>query len=232
MRRLLLVFLLLSGQASALTLVTEDYPPLNFTTDGGQTITGSATDVMREILRRTGIPATISLRPWRLAYKLAQDNPETCVFTTVRTEARESLFKWIGPLATSHWTLYALADNPISARTLNDLKPYAIGGYQSDAKALHMKALGFKIDEANTELQSLKKLQAGRVDLWIASTNSGPWNARALGIRIKPVFTLKEAHGYAACNRAVPSADIARMNAALQAMRADGTYERLMQAYK
>ena len=218
--------------AQALTLLTEEYPPLNFSTDGGQTVVGLSTDVLREALGRAGMPASFALHPWRNAYRMAQETPDTCVYTTVRTEAREKQFKWVGPLASTHWTLYALADSPIKGNSLNELKRYVVGGYQHDAKSLYMQSLGFRVDEANTEQQSLKKLAARRVDLWVSSTNSAPWNARALGVKIKPVYTLKEVFGYAACNPAVPDADIDRLNATLRQMRSDGTYERLSAPYR
>ncbi len=228
----LIPFLAFALPAQALTLVTENYPPNNFSTDDGKTITGQATDVLREAIARAGMSATIALHPWRNAYKIAQETPDTCVYTTVRTEEREKQFKWVGPLVSAHWTLYALADSPIKANSLNELKRYVIGGYQRDAKSIHMQSLGFTVDDANTEQQSLKKLMSGRVDLWVSSTNSAPWNARALGIKLKPVYTLKEVFGYAACNLAVPDADIKRLNDALQRMRADGTHDRLLAPYR
>ena len=118
MKWLLAFLALASAQAGALTLTTEDYPPFNFSTDGGKTMTGSASDVMNEVLKRTGIKATMSLYPWERAYKAAQDDKDTCVFSATRTEAREKLFKWVGPLASDSWTLYAKPDSTITAKTL------------------------------------------------------------------------------------------------------------------
>lgn len=226
------LLLLCALPAHALTLVTEQYPPLNFSSDGGMTITGQATDILREALANTGIQASFALHPWRHAYKIALDSPDTCVFTTARTADREKLFKWVGPLSSSSWTLYALADSPIQAQSLDDLKRYVIGGYQNDAKSLYIKSLGFRVDMANSEQQSLKKLIAGRVDLWVSTTHSVAWNARNLGIQLKAVYTLKEIFGYAACNPSVPDADIKRLNAALDLMRADGRFERLAAPYR
>ena len=56
--------------------------------------------------------------------------------------------------------------------------------------------------------------------------------ARALGVKLKPVYTLKEVFGYAACNLAVPDADIKRLGDALQRMRADGSHDRLLAPYR
>ena len=231
-----LLALLAAGAAApafALTLLTEDFPPLNYSPDGGQTVVGTSADLMREALRRSGISAALVLLPWRLAYKRAQDDKEACVFSTSRTAEREALFKWVGPLSQSQWMLYARADSPIApAAALDELKKYVIGGYQGDARTQYLKEQGFMVDEANTEPQSLKKLEAKRVDLWSATSNSGPWNAHQLGIAIKPIIAYQQGQAsYAACNPALPDELINRLNRALDAMRADGTYRRILETY-
>jgi polar amino acid transport system substrate-binding protein len=232
MKLILAILSLISSQAWALTLTTEDYPPLNFSTDGGKTVTGSSTDVLNEVVKRTGMKATIAIYPWQRAYKMAQDDKDTCVYSTTRTEAREKLFKWVGPLAPSTWTLYAKADSPITAKTLDDVKKYTIGGYQGDAKAIFLKEKGFKVDEAVNEEQNVKKLDAGRIDLWASTSGAGPWFAKTLGVKIKPVVAFQDVQMYAACNLAMPDADIAKMNDAIKAMKADGTQDKFIKAYQ
>ncbi|MEI7429659.1 MAG: ABC transporter substrate-binding protein [Betaproteobacteria bacterium] len=232
MKRLLLLLCLLSTPTWALTLTTEEYPPLNFSPDNGVTVSGSSTDLMREIMRRSGLTGTISIYPWQRAFNMALSIKDGCVFSTTRTEAREQQFKWVGPLSTTHWVLFAKADSSIQAKTLEDLRPYTIGGYQGDAKALFLIEKGFKVDEAINEDQNFKKLNAGRISLWAAGSDNGPWYAKKLNIKIKPVLDFNEVRLYAACNPAIPDADIARMNEALKAIRADGTYNRIFKAYE
>ena len=226
------MLLLISAQAAALTLTTEEYPPYNFSTDGGKTITGSTTDVMNEVLKRTGIKATKAVYPWQRAYRMALDDKETCVYSATRSVAREKLFKWVGPLAPDSWVLFAKADSTIHASTLDDVRKYKIGGYQGDAKAAYLKERGFSLDEAVNEEQNIRKLDAGRIDLWAASTAVGPWTAKNLGVKIKPVLTFKEVQMYAACNLSMPDADIAKMNEAIKAIKSDGSMDRFLKAYQ
>ena len=232
-RLLAMLAVVCAPHASALTLLAEDFPPLNYSNDGGQTVIGASTDLLREALHRSGTRASIEMHPWRYAYKQALEAKDTCVFSTSRTETREPLFKWVGPLSQSQWVLYARADSPIRPTdSLATLKSYVVGGYQGDARTLYLKEQGFTVDEAQTEQQSLKKLEARRVDLWSATSNSGPWNAKQLGIAIKPIIAYREGQAsYAACNLSVPDELIARLNAALSAMRADGTQKRLQDPY-
>ena len=226
------VLILTPIYASALTLTTEDYPPFNFSADGGKTMTGSASEVMNEVLKRTGIKATMSIYPWERAYKAAQDDKETCVFSATRTEAREKLFKWVGPLAADSWTLYAKPDSTITAKTLDDVKKYTIGGYQGDAKAIFLKGKGLKVDETMKDEQNVKKLDAGRIDLWAASSSVGPWVAKNNNVKIKPIISFQDVQLFAACNLAMPDADIAKMNDAIKAIKSDGTYDKILKNYQ
>ena len=218
--------------AAALTLTTEEYPPFNYSADGGKTIVGSSSELLREALRRSALQATITLYPWQRAFNMALRDKDSCVYSTTRTAAREKRFKWVGPLADSTWVLFARADSPIQASTLAELKPFRIGGYQGDAKAAFLKAQGLTLDEAVNEEQNIRKLDAGRIELWAATSEYGPWYARKFGVGIKPVLVFQHVQMYAACNPAVPDDDIARLNDALEAMRQDGSFDRIMSRHR
>ena len=117
MRPLSVLLLLFALPAQALTLLTEDFPPLSYSPDGGETVVGISVDLLREALARTETPATIALMPWRNAYKRALDDADTCVFSASRTPEREPLFKWIGPLSDGKWVLFARADDRVAPRS-------------------------------------------------------------------------------------------------------------------
>ena len=225
---LLMLGLALGARAAPpLLFVTEEQPPASYLADDGKTVIGTSTALLREMLRRLDLDADFALYAWRMAFRLAQSSPETCVYSTARTEAREKLFKWVGPISENTWVVYALADSPISARQIEDLRPYNIGGYYIDAKTLYLRERGLSLNLAETEAQGLKKLAAGRVDLWLSTARSAPWLAEQLDIKIKPVLVLRRARLYAACNPTVPDALIQRMNVTLREMRQDGSWARI-----
>jgi len=131
--RLLLAMLLccmigLNARAEALLLTTEEAPPFNYTSEDGKSITGSATEIVREAFRRAGLAYRIEIYPWARAYHLAQTEADTCVFSTTRTEEREKLFRWVGPVATSEWVMIARADDEIRLKTLDATRWVAIEG--------------------------------------------------------------------------------------------------------
>lgn len=231
MRFAVAALVFVSAQAMALTFTTEEYPPLNYSKDGGKTVTGHASDLVNEMLKRTGIKARVVLYPWKRAYMMAQENKETCVYSTTRTEAREHLFKWVGPVATDNWVVFANADSNIKVTALDDLKKLKVTAYQGDAKAIFLASKGIATDEAINEELNAKKLAAGRVDVWVSGANSGPWVARDVGVKIKPLFAIQEVEMYLACNLAVPDSEIDRMNEAIKAIKADGSYDGFVKSY-
>jgi len=80
-------------------IMTEELPPLNFTMDGQ--VYGIATDTLLMLMERTGIPVErkdIMMMPWPRAYRAVLKTPNSIIYATARTEQREKLFKWVGPI--------------------------------------------------------------------------------------------------------------------------------------
>ena len=75
----LIPFLTFALPAQALTLVTENYPPNNYSTDDGKTIIGQATDVLREAIARAGMSAVSSSNTMARAFRARS----LAVFTTM-----------------------------------------------------------------------------------------------------------------------------------------------------
>ncbi len=107
MRKIFIAFLLISFfgfgvvHAAELTVITENSPPLNYKKNGK--VTGVATELVQEIMRRTGKVYSIEIMPWARGYRLALKKPNIVLYSTVRTKSREKLFKWVGPIATLKW---------------------------------------------------------------------------------------------------------------------------------
>lgn len=221
------------ASAADLSLTTEEYPPYNYVDPGTTNIVGVATDTVKEVMKRAGIGYRLELMPWQRAYQQARDDAGTCVYSTTVTDERKPLFKWVTPVASNDWVLMAKADNPHPIKTLEDARPYTIGGYQGDALADYLHKQGFKLDLAAHDDLNPAKLQAGRIDFWGTGNLLGPYLLKRLSIsNVAPVLTFQHAELGLACNRAVPDDQIARMQAALEAMTKDGTVEAISQRYR
>lgn len=222
----ILAFFALTAQcfaADPLHFVTEDYPPFNFEDPRTHEAAGISSDLLREALRRAGLTADFKVMPWKRAYASAQEQKDTCVYSTTLTEERKPLFKWVGPLVNNDMVLFAAPDSKIAIATLDDAKPYTIGVYQGDAIETYLHERGFKLDSAQNDGINAKKLEAGRIDLWASSGELAPRLARAAGMTgLKPLLTFQKTVLDLACNPAVDDKSIAALNAALDGMRADG----------
>ena len=227
---LLVVFLHLPvtySAAAELTILTEEFPPLNYTENGK--LTGAMTEVVREITRRLGIADHIQVMPWARGYKRLLTEPNTALFTTARTEARESLFHWVGPLHSARIGLYARKSDPRQIDSIEAaMQVGAIATYRDDVREQLLKSLGFtNIDSSNSPHSNIRKLMSGRVDLWIFDNVGAQQVAREAGIDpqdIKEVLTLQQRVSYIAISKPTSPAIVQRWQAALDEMKADGTF--------
>ncbi|MBT8369695.1 MAG: transporter substrate-binding domain-containing protein, partial [Deltaproteobacteria bacterium] len=185
---LCLIVLVVSGVshvvAQDLTILTEEYPPLSFRQNGK--ITGSTVEVVQEIIRRLNQPAEIKMMPWARGYHLLRTKPNVVLFTTNRTEARENLFHWVGPVAISTNSFYAKKGSKIQINSVEDAKQVgAIASYKDDAREQLLISQGFtNLDSSNSPESNLKKLLSGRVDLWLYDTLGLPGVTKKLGADI------------------------------------------------
>jgi polar amino acid transport system substrate-binding protein len=199
----------------------------------GERVIGIGTDMVREIMARSGIAYTIDLLPWKRAYTEALERKDGCVYSTTRTPEREPLFKWIGPIGEADWVLMGRADRKLNLQTLDDARPYRIGTYNGDARDVYLRERGFHVDPAPNDMTNPRKLMLGRIDLWAASIRRGSLTLAHLGYadKIAPVLVFNRIRVYLACNRAVSDELVTRMNGALEAMERDGSARAILHRY-
>ncbi|MEI8631015.1 hypothetical protein P4S72_00655 [Vibrio sp. PP-XX7] len=76
---------------------------------------------------------------------MALDEKDILIYSIARTKERESLFKWVGPIAPYNVYLFKLkARSDIIVNTLEDVKKYRIGGAYQDVKQLYLVSQGIK----------------------------------------------------------------------------------------
>ena len=229
---LFMIFLLSvpGGLAQELTVISEDNPPFNFIKDG--VFTGSSTEVVREIMRRLGLPAEIQVLTWARAYQLALTQPNVVLFSTARTKEREDLFHWVGPIYKVRFGFYARRGSGLYLTGLADAKKVgAIATYKDDVREQLLKSQGFtNLDSSKSPASNLKKLLAGRVDLWLYSNLGVPSVARQLGIdpaEVELVLPFKDKYAYIAVSKGTPRVMVEKWQAALDDMKRDGSFGRI-----
>ena len=231
-----------SGAAQAasapINLLTENFPPYNMAADGKNyardgNIQGIAADIVREMFERAGIDYTLTLRfPWERVYQTALETPGYGAFVMARLPEREALFKWVGPIGPDDWVLLARADSTINITSLEQARHYKVGAYKGDAIADHLQAQGLEPSLALRDQTNVEKLQSGEIDLWATGDPAGRYLARQQGVTgLKRVLRFDDAQLFLALNRETADEIVARLQAALEQMRADGAVDAIMGRY-
>lgn len=222
----------------SVVLLTENFPPYNMAVNGKnfaqeENIDGIAVDIVREMFKRAGVQYSLTLRfPWDRIYKLALEKPGYGVFVTARLPEREQLFKWVGPIGPDDWVLLAKGDSPLSLASLDEAKQYRIGAYKGDAISQYLTEKGVEHSTSLRDQENARKLMAGQIDLWATGDPAGRYLAKQEGISgLRTVLRFDSAELYLALNKEMPDEIVAKLQAALDQMRAEGFLEKVQNNY-
>ncbi len=210
-----------------LQLITEQYPPLTFRNSFGE-ITGYGSDVAYEIMKRNRVTADVRLTLWSIGYELALYNPNVCLFTMDRTETRENLFQWVGPIGTNTTWFYTRAGSGITIKSLDEARNLErVGVISSWFSGQRLQELGFTNLVAGREPAIMaKKLMAGDIDAFVCTGVTFPDILRDAGYtynEVVPSFALMASDYYIAFSLGTPKSTVDSWQSAFNAMKTDGT---------
>jgi len=222
--------------AQRLTLFTEESPPLNYLGSDAKP-TGLAVEIVQEIQRRVGNTEPIQLVPWARGLARLDSESNVMLFAMGRTAARNPKYQWVGPIYENTYILYSLADASFDLKTIEDAKKLAtVGVYRDDIRDQVLTGMGFTNLSRQGDPDTLARmLFAKRLDV-IASSPDGVIpiieKAGKTIADIKPQITFFTAQLYIGVSLGTPKTIVDTWNAALDAMRRDGTLRRLFEKYK
>lgn len=226
------------SRAEPLVLLTENLPPFNMSISGtnyarDDGVTGISSDILRAVCERAEMECQQILRfPWQRVYQQTLDDVGYGLFSTARTAEREGLFKWVGPIARNEWVLFAKGDSPIQLASIEDARRYRIGGYKGDAKTQFLLDRGLEVQTALRDTENVRKLERGQIDLWVTSNQAGRFVARQEGMEnLRVVQHLHTAELYLALNLQTPDEVVQKLQAALDALRAEGALKNIEARY-
>lgn len=227
-----------AASATPLTILTEDFPPYNYTEDGR--VRGISTDVLRLMLAEAGmdVPAqSFQVLPWSRAYQDALSRPDTLLFSVTRTKEREGLFKWIGPIAPNRNVLLARKDRHLVISDFKQTLHLRVGAIRDDAGEQLLVAWGYPlkwIDLTSDARSNLLKLENNRIDLFAYPETVFKWlvaqNRRNVD-DYETVFVLHEGHVYFAVNKNTPDEIVEELQKALDALKESGKVQEIIDSY-
>ena len=247
MNRLIIVLtalLIASAPVAAQTLprfiiMTEEWVPYQF--DEGPELRGIAVDLMVELLERTGSSQTrkdIQLFPWARAYRDLQKKKNTVLFSMTRTPERENLFRWVGPIFQNTTYLIASKKQSIKISSPEDLHKYRFGTIRDDASEMFLLRLGLTMDRftrISNSQSNLRMLNAGRVDFIVSGWEAFVSDSDSTGLNqndFEIVYTVDSSDVSIAFHRDTPDWIIQSFQQALDDIKAEGLYDRILEKYK
>ena len=222
-------------ESPRLQLLTEEFPPYNFAGPDG-TITGSSTDVVREIADRLGVNAGIELGAWADGYNRTLATPDTALYSTARTTERENLFRWVGPIGSYDFTFYARNDSGISLSSLEEAKKAGtIAVVRDDARHQYLVARNVSNLALYPDDEScVRALMSGECQLWLGSAVTANQTIVQAGYQpddVRPLSTVQTSELYIAFNTRTSPETVAAWQDTLDAMKRDGTYQAILAQY-
>ena len=224
-----------------LMVYTEEFPPYNYLEN--KTVMGVNIDLVRAICTRARIRCQFKLMPWKRAYALTLRQDNAGLVSTARSHKREPLFMWVGPLVSSSPHFYRLRRRAdVDPKSLDEVTRFSVGVPRNDIYEEVLIQLGFEkgvnLMEFTYKNQDIKMFLEGRLDLIIGSEVTVPHKLKGMGVPVDkvqvvmPLPTAEYEGNYLALNPAYPRALKQRMDAALQALKAEGEYARIHRQYQ
>lgn len=221
-----------TAYAQKITVVTEEMAPYNFIDEKGH-IAGLATELVQEVFKRANIEYQINVYPWSRAYRMAQGSPNMAIYSMGRNEERESLFKWVGVVATREVFIYKLKSRPdIKANRLEDLKQYKLGGIRDGLRTMYLRREGLAVEESTDDSSNIKKLQAHRIDAFPIDDANLAYLSPKNGLDLdtmERLIKLEKMSGDLYLAFSLQTADdiVEKCRFALDSMVKDGTFNRI-----
>ncbi len=217
---------------AGINYITEEFPPYNFKGEDGKP-SGINTDVLAEMFKRMGSANnydTIKLQPWVRGYRTTQEaGSMNVLYSTTRTEERENLFKWVGPLSDSINEILSTAEiaATMKVNSSEDLKAYKFAAIKDDIGEQLLKKYG--VPAGNISLSTnfyamIKKLDSGKVQGISYNGIVARWLMKKDGqdpSKLTPVFSEKLGQHYFAFNKDIDDSIVEAHQKALDEVKGD-----------
>lgn len=227
----------LFAQEGKITVLTEEWPPYNFTEDG--VLKGFSVEIVQHMIRDLNANAVIEVYPSMRASHMLGKEPRKMFISMFRTSEREEVYNWIGPLVDSSIYFFKKKGNPINISTMEDAKKVNLiatrhAGLVFDA----LQAAGFtNLESRSVDSKPIyKKLLMGRCDLGISDSSMGvryvlsqlnyPPDA-LVQTKVKVVSSTL----YIAASKDIPHQEIVRWQKSLDKLKASGIYKQILDKY-
>jgi polar amino acid transport system substrate-binding protein len=246
MQRITVILVL--GLISALSLsaqvvaVAPVLPILVTSSDGVHADGGQSVELVAEAARRANLTLELLVQPWTRALVTLGQSKNSVLFPLVRTQEREFLYDWIGPVNRVEYWVFALRDRgPYTAKGLTALPQGTWGALANDAAFdfLRDRVPDERLQGAANYSSLAPMFLTGRFDYLAVVPSSFLAELDRLGkprSTVQALFPLEgvvsDPYSYLVAAKGADPSLVKALRQALAAMVADGTWERIYQKYQ
>jgi ABC-type amino acid transport substrate-binding protein len=219
-----------AATGAALFLGNKSLPPMNFIENG--TPRGLVVDLVRAAARHMSRPVEIRLMDWADAQRLVLDGSADALIQINPDSERLKLMDFSEPLLTSEFAIFTAASR-LGIVSLEDLRDLRVG---VERKGLPVLIVSRDPRIVKVEIPDIAggfaMIEAGTVDAVIADRWAGTYvlarsGLRGMRIAETPVETSSSAIAVKKGNAAL----LQEINLGLEAIRSDGTYDRILRSW-
>lgn len=217
-----------------LDIYAETYPPFSYLEN--EQAAGFAVDVFAEMLRISGSRQTradISIVPWARGYAALERGPNVLLFSATRTAVREKLFKWVCPIAPYVRVLVAPKGSGVQITGVEDLKNYVYSVVRNDNSVQVLRSLAVAEDNmhhVDKATGAARMMVYKRLHVWATAKHTYAQILQEVGADPTDYEIVYEFPPQSLCfafSKDTSDAAVARLQAALDQVRANGTFDRI-----
>ncbi|MCH8537122.1 MAG: transporter substrate-binding domain-containing protein [Alkalimonas sp.] len=214
-----------------LHFLTEHSPPSQYINEAGQ-IDGVTIQLIRHLQEQLDEQLRFTLLPWARAMEIAKAEPNSVLFETVRTQAREEQFQWVGPIKFFDMQLYTLPEVVAYPADFGESRLRACA-YRSSAQIGYFRQLGFEEGRNLSVVTNAHECQVmaerGRADVIALNALRYGEHFHQGEVTLHRWRPLYHSYLYLAFSPEIPTERVQRWQDALQQSYLDGTMRRLYQ---
>ncbi len=182
-------------------IIAEQMPPYNYMGANGPT--GISTEILLAMLKRLDLHWPIEFMTWTVGYHIALRESNVLLYSMLRTEDREELFQWVGPLFTDKMNLYRKSGRKdVSPASIEEALRYKIGVVEDNFEHHYFSDRGLKAGEllfpVEQQDQNFQALLDEKVDLIALTASQATQHIQSKGYdasQFEPVLEMKDISG-------------------------------------
>ena len=227
------------SRAKELRLLAAELPPYSFQIPPASVAEtpgvdqGLVYEVVSEMAKRIGHTGLIEFLPWGEAQRIARTQPNIGILALTRTPERDNQYRWLVRVVTDD--LILVGGQGVDVSSLDKVKDRPVGVLgRSGAEAL-LRERGFtRIKPQPEEWINARLMQQRRIDAWLAPRLMVIYAMHEVGGNLEALNfgeIVRKSEIYLAASKDLPDAEAQKWERAFEAVKADGTYQRIADEY-